>query len=91
MLCGARRETVKQLTGKGNTMYQNPSNSDEMILEHMIDKYSLAAVLDAIASIADQKSGHIAESYGDKELSQAWWAAQCKIGKASNYAASNDL
>lgn len=56
-------------------------------LEAMIDKHGLVAVLSELASICDEKSGHIAQSYADAALAGRWARAARAVRRFSTHAA----
>jgi hypothetical protein len=45
---------------------------DKDTLEAILDRYSMAIVIDALSEIAYDKSVHIAENWQDVHLAKAW-------------------
>ena len=44
----------------------------EYTLEELVDQYGIREILEALASICDQKAEHIRASYDDNTLADAW-------------------
>lgn len=55
----------------------------EIALEVLIDECGLAAVLQSLSSVCDQKGEHILSSYADRDLAKAWATAGGVIGLMS--------
>lgn len=59
------------------------TESEVGALEKMVDRNTLAAVLDTLAEIAGLKAQHIAENWQDATLARAWERAASRIAKVT--------
>lgn len=59
------------------------SPDDVRTIEALIDRTSLAAVLESIATIAGEKSEHIASNWQDAGLARVWRMASLAIDNAA--------
>lgn len=50
-------------------------------IEALIDKTTLCAVIDALATVCDEKASHIRETWQDNETARAWDDAGGKLAK----------
>jgi hypothetical protein len=55
------------------------TGADDMALENMIDRASLAAVLDALRQIADAKAEHIETAWQDFPTARPWRRAANRL------------
>jgi hypothetical protein len=67
------------------------ARADELILEGLIDRYGLAAVVLALAGICWGKAEHIDTTWQDRDLSRAWQRAAVLLDKQIEYAAIRDV
>lgn len=55
------------------------TNEQRVELEILVDRADLAGVLDALATICQEKSEHVATVWQDKPLARTWQKAAAKL------------
>lgn len=60
-------------------------------IEQMVDRNSMARVLDLLAILANLKSEHISSNWGDRNLAKAWNQLAQKVAKACEFAERENL
>lgn len=55
-------------------------------LEALVDKYTLATVLDVLAEVASAKADHVETNWQDSQLAKAWDLNAAKLLNASAFA-----
>jgi len=52
-------------------------------LEKLVDTYSLAQVVEALATIASEKADHIRSNWQDEHMAKCWERAAIRLDKVS--------
>ena len=60
-------------------------------IESMVDRNSMARVLDLLAIMCAMKAEHIQSSWGDRNLAKAWTQLAEKVAKACEFAERQNL
>lgn len=55
----------------------------KQLLEELIDRHSLAAVVEALSEVCDEKEDHVRTNWQDFERARAWHRASCALVKCA--------
>ena len=74
------------INAPGTIIDRTLDNTERDELEQLIDRTSLAAVLDGLAQICSEKAEHVSTNWQDKQLYAAWDAMAGHVLKAEWHA-----
>lgn len=63
----------------------------ETILEALIDRYTLAQVLEMLGNVCDTKADHVAANWNDDDLCNAWCQMRGKLYRLNESAIASGL